>query len=108
MSTIIAKNITNHSIMIEDLGIHIPEFSTIELTGTCDLSDITESMDLMRYVENGQVVINNGNHDLVKTNGLKQIQVKTALEDETDKHWHVWPFSTHKSILRRCMVQHES
>lgn len=84
MLPIIAKNATGDSISIEDLGISIGGHSQIDLLNIFTKSEVVQSRDLVPFVLDGDIIINDGNKDLNPTEGYQHITFKTAHETEEE------------------------
>lgn len=83
MATIIAKNVGEFDIMIEDLGINVPKSNQIELvgdTGVFNIFEVTSSTNLKEHVTNETIVINDGLIDLSVENGIKHLTLVTEYE----------------------------
>jgi hypothetical protein len=85
MSTIIAINDSTSEIFIEDLGIEIPALGQRDLTEVFSKQIISESKNLVTFVSNGNIIINNGSINLSISNGLKHINIQTEYEDSFDE-----------------------
>lgn len=81
MATIIAKNTTGSSVLIEDLGIEVDAAGQLDLSELFDFEDISNSDDLKSLVSNGTLIINDGASDLSISDGLDQIYHQTVYED---------------------------
>ena len=79
---IIAKNVTESVIFLEDLGISIDGSSEITLSDIFHISEIVVSEDLKTYVTSKSIVINDGVEDLPIEQGLKHISFETVYEDD--------------------------
>jgi hypothetical protein len=62
--TLIVKNISNQSIMINDLGIEIQIDTQIELSNLFSFFDLMSSEDLKNLIIENKLIINNGICDL--------------------------------------------
>lgn len=82
MATIIIKNNTDSNVTIEDLGITIAASSQRTLSDLFTLVEISDSEDLVTYVNNETFTVNNGVEDLHRINGLKHINLETVYEDD--------------------------
>ena len=72
MWTVIAKNNDSTAIItIDDLGISIGASIQITLSDQFTYEELADSDDLRQYVEDGDIVINDGSDDLSAANGVK-------------------------------------
>jgi len=72
MWTVIAKNEDSTAIItIDDLGISIGAGIQITLSDQFTYEELADSDDLRQYVEDGDIVINDGSSDLSSANGVK-------------------------------------
>ena len=77
---IIIKNLTTSDIKIEDLGIIISGSSIFNLTDVFELHEIISSDNLKEKIIDETLIVNDGNIDLNKEDGLKHITYKTVYE----------------------------
>jgi len=81
MAVIIAKNVTQNDIEISDMyGTTIPSSSQLTLTESLPYPIIENSQNLKTYVQDGDIVINDGVQDLSVNNGLKHLRISTYYE----------------------------
>lgn len=81
MATILAKNTTGSSVLIEDLGIEVDAAGQLNLSELFEFEDISGSDDLKVLVSNGTLIINDGVLDLSTANGLNHVYHQTVYED---------------------------
>jgi hypothetical protein len=78
---IIAKNITLHDIELDDLnGVVIPSLSYKNISELFNIIRISSSKNLIDNINNGNMIINDGNSDLSISNSLKHIKLCTEYE----------------------------
>ena len=81
MATVIAKNNTGSSVLIDDLGIDVPAGGQLNLSELFEFEDISGSDNLKTLVNNDTFIINNGVIDLSKSDSLLHIYHQTVYED---------------------------
>lgn len=73
---VIVKNFNDYNIMIKDLGIEIPLNSEIDLSELFNFFEIMTSDNLKSYVDNGILIINDGDNDLNGSLGVEYLTFK--------------------------------
>jgi len=88
----IAENQTGTEILLEDIGVSVPASGSITLTETLFVFEIQESVDLFTEVQNGNILINDGNatlnqqesEDSLTPAGDEQININTDKIDNLE------------------------
>ena len=73
---IIVKNVTNSDKFVEDLGIGIKALEEVELSELFTFYQISCSKDIIFFVQNNELVINDGSRDLTFDEALKFLSPK--------------------------------
>lgn len=79
------RNNTDHLVTIKDLGITLVEDETKDLLEYKLLADISASESIISLIADGSVIINNGEKDLNKNEGLKYIAFHNTLVEPRDR-----------------------
>ena len=82
MRTIILKNNSNEEVLIKDLGKVIMPRETDDISDQFTLSELSESTDLKKLIEESVFTINDGENDLTIRDALSFLTVETAYEME--------------------------
>lgn len=97
--TIIVKNLKTYNILIEDLGIEIPQNSSINLTDSFDDYVILGSKDLYQLVYSQELIINDGINDLAVDVARDFLTIETIRNDvANDTKFAQWKPSISQDI----------
>lgn len=84
--TVIAKNNSGSTVVLSNLGTEILNGTQLTLSDFFEYSDISDDKELESFVNNGDLVINNGSVDLSAADGVNYITRDNVYDDLT-KHY---------------------
>jgi hypothetical protein len=84
--TVIAKNSSGSTVVLSNLGTEILNGSQLTLSDFYEYSDISDDKELEAFVQNGDLVINNGTLDLSATDGVNYI-TRDNIYDDLESHY---------------------
>jgi hypothetical protein len=84
--TVITKNNSGSTVVLSNLGTEILNGSELILSDFFEYSDISDDAELEQYVQNGDLVINNGSVDLSASEGVMYL-TRDNLYDDLSKHY---------------------
>lgn len=84
--TVILKNGSGSTVVLEDFGIEILNGSQITLSDFFDYSDIADSKELDTFIGNGDLVLNDGSTDLSAADGVNYIK-RDNIHNDLETHY---------------------
>jgi len=84
--TVIAKNNSGSTVVLSELGTEILNGSQLTLSDFYEYSDLTDDKELSDFVQNGDLIINNGSIDLSPNDGVRYL-TRDNLYDDLKNHY---------------------
>lgn len=98
MSARIVKNQTNQIITITDIGVTVPPFDSVDLLNFCSLDDLATSNDLIKYLANQTLVLNDGSRDFEPAQAIRLISGLSQVLPFKKREEKIWVQTTTRPL----------